>query len=221
MKQITQSRLDEEQASIEARIFDAVLKCEGKVENDKLSTQVITEAFNEGLPEKEQTTSRFIGRKVTALGFEKCRLSGGPSGFFWNNKLVERLKARYYPPSPKTTSLTSQTSQTSLIMGKDANLALRTSEVSEVIISDPASEPSQNTVKSEVSEESEVSEVDLEGLASSVLKLERLSGEWRDKCMVCGFSGRMDWQVTKFDDSWGLLCGDCGLKLGKKTESAI
>jgi hypothetical protein len=50
-------------ASIEARVFDAILKCESKVENGKLSTQTITEAFNEGLPEKDQGTSRFIGRK--------------------------------------------------------------------------------------------------------------------------------------------------------------
>jgi len=197
MKRITQSRFDEEQASIEARVFDALLKCEEKVDSGKLSTQTITEAFNEGLPEKEQATSRLIGRKVAALGFEKCRLSGGPSGFYWDPKLNERLKARYFPTASNSTSLTSQTSLTSLIMGK--------SEL-------------QNPMKSEVSEESEVSEVVLEALVSKTLKLERLDPSFKDKCVVCGFSGPMDWQATSHDGSWGLLCGSCGDKLGNKLQ---
>ena len=106
MKKITQSRLDEEQASIEARVFDAILKCENKVESGKISTQAITEAFNEGVAEKEQVTSKFIGRKVAALGFEKCKLPPrGLAGFFWNTKLVERLKTRYYFPSYNLTPI--------------------------------------------------------------------------------------------------------------------
>jgi hypothetical protein len=107
MKQITQTRLDEEQASIEARVFDAILGSEEQVESGKLSTQAITEAFNKGLSEKDQATSRFIGRKVTGLGFEKCKLSrGGLAGFFWDTKQIERLKARYCPTPSKTTPLT-------------------------------------------------------------------------------------------------------------------
>jgi hypothetical protein len=107
MQQIAQSRLDEEQASIEARVFDAILKCESKVENGRLSTQSIAEAFNEGLTEKDQITSRFIGRRVAALGFEKCKLPhGGLAGFFWDTRLVERLKTRYYPTSSSLTPLT-------------------------------------------------------------------------------------------------------------------
>jgi hypothetical protein len=161
MKQITQSRLDEEQASIEARVFDAVMKCEDRLEKGKVSTSTITELFNLGLPEKEQSTSRFIGRKVAGLGFEKCRLTGGVSGFYWNKELIDRLKARYEPAS-KTTSLTSLTSQTSLDTEKSASLAQVPSEVSEDKSSLSDSGSQEKTVKSEVSEESEVSEVSLE-----------------------------------------------------------
>jgi len=124
MKQITQSRLDEEQASIEARVFDAVLKCENRAENGKLSTQAITEAFNEGLAEKDHVTSRFIGRKVAALGFEKCKLAhGGLAGFFWNPKLIERLKTRYYPSSSSLTPLTplSPTRMENTVLREDMN----------------------------------------------------------------------------------------------------
>jgi hypothetical protein len=71
-------------------------------------------------------------------------------------------------------------------------------------------------MKSEGSERSEVSEGSLEALAVKVLKLERLTSWFEDRCCLCGFCGGMDWQVTYHDGSWGLLCGDCGTKLGKR-----
>jgi hypothetical protein len=42
MKQNAQSRLDAEQASVEARFFDAILKSEVNVQNGKISTQAIS-----------------------------------------------------------------------------------------------------------------------------------------------------------------------------------
>lgn len=51
---------------------------------------------------------------------------------------------------------------------------------------------------------------------ADVLKLERLGPGFQDKCSLCGFSGRMDWQVTFHDKSWGLLCDKCGLILEKQ-----
>ena len=173
MKQITQSRLDEEQASIEARIFDAVLKCESQVEKDnplaKVSTQAITECFNEGLSEKEQLKSYHVGRRVAALGFEKCRFSGGKSGFFWNKQLIDRLKARYEPVAPPTPplpkvappkkpSLPSHPSHPSLIKEKPIETYQKTSEGSEGQPSEPSRLDPDITVESEGSERSERSE---------------------------------------------------------------
>lgn len=218
MKQITQSRLDEEQASIEARIFDAVLKCETEVENKKLSTQAITEAFNQGLPEKEQLKSYQVGRKVVALGFKKCRLSGGKSGFFWDSKLIERLKARYYPSNMP--SLPSQPSLPSLTVDNSAPVVQSTSEGSEGLVLPVSAETSEKPIRSEGSEQSEGSEGSLEALRPETLKLERLVGDFQDKCVICHFEGRMDWQVTKHDSTWGLLCASCGDKLSKKLQEA-
>jgi len=210
MKQITQSRLDEEQASLEARVFDAVLKCEDAINCSKISTQAITEAFNFGLPEKEQLKSYQVGRKVAALGFEKCRFSGGKSGFFWNSKHIERLKARYYPTVSNMPSLPS------LMMDKEANSEQPKNEGCEGSPSQANSEESQIPMKSEGSEQSEGSEGSLEALATKTSKLEPLKDHFEDKCVICGFRGRMDFQVTLHDNSWALLCRDCGLALGKR-----
>jgi hypothetical protein len=218
MKQITQSRLDEEQASIEARIFDAILKCEREVENKKLSTQAITEAFNQGLPEKEQLKTYQVGRRVVALGFEKCRFGGGKSGFFWDSRLIERLKARYYP-SNRPSNLPSQPSLPSQIMEKPTREEPRLSEGSEGALSTVLVEKCEKPIKSEGSEQSEVSEGSLEALASKTKELVRLStGFGIETCILCGTKGRVDWQVTEQDGSWELLCGDCGDKLGKRLQ---
>ena len=222
MKSITQTRLDEEQASIEARVFDAVLKCEDVVDNNKISTQAITEVFNQGVPEKEQLKSYQVGRKVAALGFEKCRFSGGKSGFFWDSKLIERLRARYYPTTSnmpytsKVPSLPSQPSLPSLMMDETAEKSPSTSEGSEGSPSVLICEQTEKTVKSEGSEQSEGSEGNLEDIVNQTEKLERLEGKFEDKCGVCGFVGRMDYQVTFHDQTWGLFCGDCGLKIEKR-----
>jgi hypothetical protein len=217
MKHITQSRLDEEQASIEARVFDAFLKCEDKVKDGKLSTQTITDAFNEGLNEKEQATSRFIGRKVTALGFEKCKLSGGGlAGFFWDTKLIDRLKSRYYPTASILTPQTPLTPHSPQTMENSTEAEPRHSGESG---ENPSETKMQtlplNSMKSGECGDNRVSGVSLEALASKTAKLERLTLAFQDKCIVCGFEGRMDWQATRHDGSWGLLCGDCGVKLSK------
>ena len=63
----------------------------------------------------------------------------------------------------------------------------------------------------------------IDDLASKTLKLERITSEmgvFEDKCISCGFRGRMDWQVTSHDGTWAFLCGDCGLELGKRLNEA-
>lgn len=37
-----------------------------------------------------------------------------------------------------------------------------------------------------------------------------------EACRCCGVQGKPDWQYTEFDDSWGFLCGLCGLRLSEK-----
>jgi hypothetical protein len=164
MKQITQSRLNEEQASFDARVFDALLKCEKEVKNGKISTQAITEAFNDGLKENDQAKSRSIGRRLAALGFEKCKVGDkSQAGFYWDTKLIGRLKARYLPTASKSTPETAETSETPVTMGKDGLTAYLGAEVSGV--SQPAenqTETATTTMETGVSGLSEVSGVKTE-----------------------------------------------------------
>jgi hypothetical protein len=209
MKEIAQSRLEEEQASLEARLFDSVLKCETKIEGGKLTTQAVTETFNEGLSEKEQSTSRFVGRKLRALGFEKCRVGNkGQAGFFWDTKLVERLKKRYFPASSQTTSVTTETSETTATMDK-TNIP--------------------KTVNAEVTEETEVTEVKSETASKPssepVVKLECLkSVYWNDgfwgwhNCAICGQTKLTSWEGETFKGDKVWLCDDCKAEWERQRE---
>ena len=127
----------------------------------KISTQAITELFNDGLSEKDQATSRFIGRKVSALGFEKCRVGDkGQAGFFYDATLIKRLKARYFPNGSQLTSETPETSETSVSMGKQSLTGylntVVTEDKSQVKKSQVSDNSPLNTVVSEVTEVSEV-----------------------------------------------------------------
>jgi hypothetical protein len=51
---------------------------------------------------------------------------------------------------------------------------------------------------------------------SNVKSLVRLTMHFEDTCQVCGFKGKMDYQVNFLDGSWGLLCEQCGRELEKQ-----
>ena len=57
----------------------------------------------------------------------------------------------------------------------------------------------------------------LEDLAAKTKELYLLTLDFGvDFCVLFGVKERSEWQVTDFDDSWGFLCGPCGLKLSEK-----
>jgi len=51
---------------------------------------------------------------------------------------------------------------------------------------------------------------------SQFKSLVRLTTYFDGVCEGCGFKGRMDYQITMLDDSWGLLCEKCGRELEKQ-----
>ena len=197
MRGIARTQLEEEQAGIEARVFDAVQKCQEQVEDGKLATATVAEVFNEGLPEKEQATVRLVGRKLRALGFERCRVGKkGQAGLHWDSKLVDRLRMRYRLSPSNSTSVTSVTSATT-----------------DKTIQEPAS-------KAEVTEQTEVTEVKSEPSPEPSLKVGASldcfkavywvdgSYGWHD-CTACKRTMLTSWQAETFKDEKLWLCDDC------------
>jgi len=109
-------QIDEEQASVEAQVVNAIIESADMVEKGKIGLKTIAETFNRDLPENEKWHTRTVGSVVRRLGFKTCRVSGGRIGFYWNPTLIERLKKRYLeaetltPTSPPS-SLSSLSSQ--------------------------------------------------------------------------------------------------------------
>ena len=130
---LVKSRMEEDLVSLEARIFNAILKVVDSVNEGRISTQAITEKFNEELPEKEQMKSMWIGRRVRALGFEKARMPNGKAGFYWDPARVERLKLRYCP-TPEMPSIPSEPSKPTLM---DVQHQFEGTEASEGILETP------------------------------------------------------------------------------------
>jgi len=211
MRGLARSQLEEEQAGIEARVFDAVQKCEDQVEDGKLATATVTEAFNEGLPEKEQATARLVGRKLRALGFERCRVGKkGQAGLHWDSRLVERLRIRYRLPTPEVTSVSSETSVTSATMDKTVQ---------------------ETTSKAVVTEETEVTEVksepppkhppDVKGHLDEFKAVYWTDGSygWHD-CASCKRTMLTSWQAETFKDEKLWLCEDCKTTWEKQFQEA-
>jgi hypothetical protein len=75
-------------------------------------------------------------------------------------------------------------------------------------VSQPASvAPVENSRTKDVFEE----------IASKTKSVCRLTMDYRSEtCVICEAKGQGEWQVTQFDDSWGFLCGSCGLKLSER-----
>jgi hypothetical protein len=92
LEEIGKLEQQEEAGSYESEIFTAILK----VTHDGcwFSTKSATAEFNEGRSESERISSRSIGKKIRELGF-KLRRRNSANGWFYDLKLVEKLKERY------------------------------------------------------------------------------------------------------------------------------
>jgi len=90
-----ESREQEEQASLEALVFNALVEAYKQFGKEgKLSIQDITNAVNFSLPANEQLTSQTVGYITSRLGFKKCMYRRRVS-IIWDTQLVERLRKRY------------------------------------------------------------------------------------------------------------------------------
>jgi hypothetical protein len=92
---IEADRLSDRAATLEGRILEAMLGLTGEVEAGKLGVATITDAINEGWPEKWHKTKESVGRKLKAIGLTKGRLTGGAMAVEYDAPKVNRLAQRY------------------------------------------------------------------------------------------------------------------------------
>lgn len=86
----------ERSISIEAEIIKAVIELENKVTGDgKLSVEDVCREMNLSRMGRFTVNSYSIGRKLTAMGLRRTRMSDGSSGIFFDPDLNERLAIRY------------------------------------------------------------------------------------------------------------------------------
>ena len=92
---IEADRLSDRAATLEGRILEAMLGLTDKVEAGMLGVAAITDAINEGWPEKWQKSKESVGRKLKAIGLTKGRLTGGAMAVEYDAAKVNRLAQRY------------------------------------------------------------------------------------------------------------------------------
>ena len=195
---------EEELASVEARIVEALIKCEDRVEAGKIAVQTIVEAYNNGLPEAEQVDGRFIGRRMVALGFKKCRLTGGPRGFIYDRKLIDRLKIRYISPETSLMSLMSLSLGQSTETTPEKSLT-ETEKAEKTFLNHASGMPIQSDV-------SDISDISTEGVFTlqDIKALFWVDGEFTfHPCGICGYSKLTSWKAETFKGQLFWICEDC------------
>ncbi|MGA2308753.1 MAG: hypothetical protein ABSG57_04285 [Candidatus Bathyarchaeia archaeon] len=104
--QLDTEKEQEEALSLEARVFNAVLKAR-QLNEDFIPLKAVAEIVNENLPLKEGFSNRAIGTYVAKLGFKK-QIHKNRAHVVWDEKLITRLAKRYpidkaddSPPEPE------------------------------------------------------------------------------------------------------------------------
>jgi len=110
VKELEARRMIEKADTLEAQILTVVIQLEDQVEKGILPIKVITDTFNEGKSERAVITYQRVGRRLSAIGFEKARTSDGASAIVWDEKHIARMTESY---GLEKTSETPERSETS------------------------------------------------------------------------------------------------------------
>ncbi|MFH1374369.1 MAG: hypothetical protein ABII79_11285 [bacterium] len=94
VRDLERERLNEKADSLEARILTVLESLRNQVDKGKLAIKDITDSLNEGKTERNQIRYQTIGRRLSAMGFEKARM-GNNMGIVWNEDQIERFRSAY------------------------------------------------------------------------------------------------------------------------------
>lgn len=95
VKRLEYERLVEKADSLEAQILAVVSGLKTSVDKGALPVKDITDRFNEDRSDKHKVTYHRIGRRLSAMGFNKVRTNNGASAIVWDEEKIEKLKGSY------------------------------------------------------------------------------------------------------------------------------
>jgi hypothetical protein len=169
-------------------------------------------------PEFGEVTKQKISYRLReVLGGKKIKARGqeGPERVYeFDFEKLKRIAKKYgcsvVPKFPTNTSLAESATS------KQESEIEETSVLSE---NRPIREPQKNQKEANITPNvvqlgNSGTEYTLEELALHTKSITRLTMDFGiNNCILCKVKDRSDWQVTEFDDTWGFLCGPCGIKL--------
>jgi DNA primase catalytic core len=95
IEELQTRKIIERVESLEAEILVVILQLEPQVINGVLAVKQITDTFNAGKSDREKLTNQKIGRKLSAMGFQKSRTGTGASAILWDVGKIVLLRQRY------------------------------------------------------------------------------------------------------------------------------
>ena len=93
--ELNQQRMLEKSETIEAMIIKVICSLENEVIVGKLGISDITIRYNQGRSEKYHSSNTSIGRRLSAMGFEKVRLNDGSMAIYYDEDKILKLKDKY------------------------------------------------------------------------------------------------------------------------------
>lgn len=100
-EQIRSERYDNLAETLEGKLVQVILDLEDKTEHGMLDAAQIAQKFNEGVPEKFQTSQAKITRTCKSMGF-RCKRPGGKTHVEIESTLLAKLGARYLEKSAQS-----------------------------------------------------------------------------------------------------------------------
>ncbi len=105
IKKIESGRLLEKTECIEAYILNALVALQTNIiEENKLTVDAIAAKVNEKQPDDYKYRNTTIGRKLSSLGFEKTRITGGKMAITYNPEKVYENRCAYGLEKPSLPS---------------------------------------------------------------------------------------------------------------------
>lgn len=199
-----------------SEIWDGLVKdLEGKLD-DKKPNKMDTPEFGEVTKQKIGYRLREVlnGKKT------KVRLQDGPAWVYnFDKEKLKRIAKKYgCQLVPKFQTFQSPTETTT--PKPDAEVKEKSAIKENKPGSDPKKDEQTATALAKVVQLGNSGTYTLDELVLKTKSVCRLTMDFGiETCVCCGVKGRPDWQVTEFDDSWGFLCGPCGIRLSERLSS--